>query len=89
MESAPTSPRDSASDDLTTKMITTVIAVSLANTAAFIWTLAGDTTEALNQIKLYLLANPDRTADFRDSPNWWFRGISEDPRYKSLVGNAR
>ena len=30
----------------------------LANTAAFIWTLAGDTAEALNQIKAYLVANP-------------------------------
>jgi TolB-like protein len=61
----------------------------LANTAAFIWLLAGDTTEALNQIKRYLLANPDRVADFRDSPNWWFRGVSEDPRYKALVGTPQ
>jgi serine/threonine-protein kinase len=58
----------------------------LANTAAFVWLLAGDTTEALNQIKRYLVANPDRVADFRDSPNWWFRGVSEDPRYKAIVG---
>jgi hypothetical protein len=58
----------------------------LANTAAFIWLLVGDTTEALNQIKLYLVANPDRLPDFRDNPNWWFRGLSEDPRYKTIVG---
>jgi len=58
----------------------------LANTAAFVWLLAGDTTEALNQIKRYLVANPDRLVDFRDSPNWWFRGLSEDPRYKAIVG---
>ncbi|HTS88025.1 MAG TPA: serine/threonine-protein kinase [Gemmatimonadales bacterium] len=58
----------------------------LANTAAFIWTLAGDTTEALNQIKTYLVANPSRRADFRDAPNWWFRTLSDDPRYKALVG---
>ena len=58
----------------------------LANTAAFIWTLAGDTTEALNQIKTYLVANPGRRADFRENPNWWFRGLSNDPRYKALVG---
>ena len=61
----------------------------LANTAAFAWLLAGDTTEALNQIKLYLLANPDRVAGFRDDPFWWFRGLSEDPRYKAMVGAAR
>jgi len=58
----------------------------LANTAAFIWLLAGDTTEALSQIKRYLLANPDRAADFRDNPNWWFRGLADDPRYKAIVG---
>jgi serine/threonine-protein kinase len=61
----------------------------LANTAAFIWTLAGDTTEALNQIKAYLVANPSRRADFRDSPNWWFRGLSNDPRYREIVGAPR
>jgi serine/threonine-protein kinase len=61
----------------------------LANTAAFIWTLASDTTEALNQIKAYLVANPGRRADFRDAPNWWFRALSEDPRYKEIVGAPR
>ncbi len=58
----------------------------LAFTAAFIWTLAGDTTEALNQLKLFLVANPGAVPEFRDNPNWWFRGISEDPRYKEIVG---
>ena len=58
----------------------------LANTAAFIWTLAGDTAEAINQIKAYLVTNPSRRADFRDNPNWWFRALSTDPRYKALVG---
>jgi serine/threonine-protein kinase len=61
----------------------------LANTAAFIWTLAGDTTEALNQIKAYLVTNPSRRPDFRDNPNWWFRGVSNDPRYKALVGTPQ
>jgi serine/threonine-protein kinase len=58
----------------------------LASTAAFVWTLVGDTTEALNQVKAYLLANPGRVADFRDNPNWWFRELANDPRYKQLVG---
>jgi eukaryotic-like serine/threonine-protein kinase len=61
----------------------------LANTAAFIWTLAGDTAEALNQIKLYLVANPARRVGFRDDPNWWFQGLSNDPRYRELVGAPR
>jgi serine/threonine-protein kinase len=61
----------------------------LASTAAFVWTLVGDTTEAVNQIKLYLLANPSRRAGFRDDPNWWFRGLSNDPRYREVVGAPR
>jgi hypothetical protein len=61
----------------------------LAQTAAFVWTLVGDTIEALNQIKTYLLANPSRRAGFRDDPNWWFRGLSSDPRYREIVGAAR
>jgi TolB-like protein len=61
----------------------------LANTAAFIWTLVGDTTEALNQIKFYLLANPGRRIDFADNPNWWFRGLQNDPRYREIVGPSR
>ncbi len=61
----------------------------LANTAAFVWTLAGDTTEAINNIKLYLLTNPSRVVDFRENPNWWFKGIAEDPRYKDLVRPTR
>jgi len=61
-------------------------ASDLANTAAFIWLLAGDTTEALNQIKTFLLANPGKAVDLRDKPGWWFRGIADDPRYKQVVG---
>ncbi len=61
----------------------------LANTSAFIWILAGDTTEAVNQIKAFLVANPAVRNDFRDHPNWWFLGISNDPRYRQAVGAAR
>jgi hypothetical protein len=58
----------------------------LANTSAFVWLLAGDTTMAVNRIKDYLLVNPGRLPDFRDNPNWWFRGIQNDPRYRAVVG---
>ena len=61
----------------------------LANTAAFIWTLAGDSAEAVNQIKIYLMANPGALDGFRDNPNWWFRGLSNDPRYRALVGTPQ
>ena len=64
-------------------------ASDLANTAAYIWLLAGDTTQSLNQITAFLVANPGRKVDFRDNPNWWFRGIADDPRYKAIVGTPR
>jgi serine/threonine-protein kinase len=58
----------------------------LANLAGFVWTLVGDTTEALNQLKAYLLANPGRVATYRDDPGWWYQGLSRDPRYQALLG---
>jgi serine/threonine-protein kinase len=61
----------------------------LANTSAFIWLLAGDTTAAVGRIKDYLIANPGRRRDFAENPNWWFSGIQNDPRYREAVGGGR
>jgi hypothetical protein len=58
----------------------------LSNIAAFVYTLLGDTDDALEQITIYLNANPGRRASFRDSPGWWFRSLAQDPRYQRLVG---
>jgi hypothetical protein len=58
----------------------------LANTSAFMWLLANDTTAAVNRIKDYLAVNPGRRAAFAENPNWWFRGIQNDPRYRQAVG---
>jgi TolB-like protein/tRNA A-37 threonylcarbamoyl transferase component Bud32 len=58
----------------------------LANTSAYMWLLAKDTTAAVNRIKDYLAVNPGRRAAFAESPNWWFRGIQNDPRYRAAVG---
>jgi eukaryotic-like serine/threonine-protein kinase len=57
----------------------------LANTSAFIWLLAGDTTAAANRVKDYLTTNPSRRRGFAENPNWWFRGIQNDPRYRAAV----
>ncbi|HEU4700418.1 MAG TPA: hypothetical protein VFS40_14635, partial [Gemmatimonadales bacterium] len=54
-------------------------------TDAFVHTLVGDTTEALRSLRLYLAANPDRRAAMADDPGWWFRPISNDPRFRRLV----
>jgi serine/threonine-protein kinase len=57
----------------------------LANISAFVWLLAGDTTMAAKRVKDYLLTNPGRRRDFAENPNWWFRGIQNDPRYRQAV----
>ena len=58
----------------------------LANTSAFMWLLAGDTAAAVGRIRDYLTTNPGRRAAFAENPNWWFRGIQNDPRYRAAVG---
>ena len=61
----------------------------LANTSAYMWLLAGDTVAAVGRIKDYLTTNPSRRAGFAENPNWWFRGIQNDPRYQAAVGRGR
>jgi serine/threonine-protein kinase len=61
----------------------------LANTSAFMWLLAGDTAAAVGRIRDYLTTNPGRRAGFAENPNWWFRGIQNDPRYRAAVGAGR
>jgi len=60
----------------------------LANISAFVWLLAGDTTKAVGRVKDYLLTNPGRRQGFAENPNWWFRGIQNDPRYREAVGGG-
>jgi hypothetical protein len=59
----------------------------IANILAFVWLLAGDTTQATERIKEYLVTNPGRRRDFAENPNWWFSGIQSDPRYRAAVGS--
>ncbi len=51
--------------------------------------LLGDKDEALEALKSYLAANPERRAGLADEPGWWFRGIQDDPRFKALVAGGR
>ncbi|MEO8030884.1 MAG: serine/threonine-protein kinase [Gemmatimonadota bacterium] len=61
----------------------------LSYISTFAWLMAGDTTEAFNNLKAYLVANPARRHTFADDPGWWLRGIQNDPRFKQLVGADR
>ena len=50
--------------------------------------LVGDKDAAIKALKSYLAANPKVRANLAEQPNWWFRSIEDDPRYKALVGTS-
>jgi serine/threonine-protein kinase len=52
---------------------------------AYVRLLAGDKDEALNSLKVYLAANPDRRAGLAEDPGWWFRSLQDDPRFQQLI----
>ena len=62
----------------------------LAYDEVYVHLLRGDKDQALESLKRYLAANPERRASLADtsaqttSP-WWFRSLEDDPRYKALV----
>ncbi len=58
----------------------------LANIAAFVYTLLGDTTDAVSQLRLYLAANPSRQQSFVTDAGWWFRPIAGHPGFRQAVG---
>jgi hypothetical protein len=60
----------------------------LSNIAAFVYVLLGDKDQALEQITIYLNANPAKRPGFRDDPGWWFRSLAQDPRYQQIVGGG-
>ncbi|HEY9228241.1 MAG TPA: protein kinase [Gemmatimonadaceae bacterium] len=57
----------------------------LAYFGAFVHTVLGDTTEAIDLLKQYLAASPDKAATLREDPGWRFRDIAADPRFKLAV----
>jgi eukaryotic-like serine/threonine-protein kinase len=61
----------------------------LTHVAAFVYTLLGDTTRAVSQLKTYLAANPTHRQGLADDPGWWFRPIAAAPAFRQLVGSAR
>ena len=61
----------------------------LTHVAAFVYTLLGDTTRAVDQLKTYLAANPSHREGLADDPGWWFRPIAAAPAFRQLVGSTR
>jgi len=61
----------------------------LSYAEAFVRNLIGDRTEAIQALKIYLAANPEKRSAFAEEPTWWFRGLQDDPRYQKLVGTSQ
>jgi TolB-like protein/tRNA A-37 threonylcarbamoyl transferase component Bud32 len=61
---------------------------TLAWDEIYVRILVGDKDEAIKALKSYLAANPKVRANLAEQPNWWFRTIEDDPRYKALVGTS-
>jgi len=58
----------------------------LAFVQAFVYTLLGDKTEAIEKLKTYLSANPGRRENIAEDSGWWFRDLDNDPQYLQLIG---
>ncbi len=52
---------------------------------AYVHLLAGDKVQALESLKAYLAANPDRRAGMAEDPGWWFRSLQDDNEFQRLV----
>lgn len=48
----------------------------------------GDRNESLRLLGLYLATNPQDRFSLANDQSWWWRGVSDDPRFKELVGSA-
>jgi TolB-like protein/tRNA A-37 threonylcarbamoyl transferase component Bud32 len=61
----------------------------LAYSEVYVHILRGDKDQALEALKRYLAANPERRISLADTTHttssWWFRDLEDDPRYKALL----
>ncbi len=56
---------------------------------AMLRNMLGDRDEALRLVGLHLAANPQDRATMARDYTWWWAGIRDDPRFKTLVGAPR
>jgi hypothetical protein len=53
---------------------------------AFVFALVDDAPAAVEALKTYLAANPERRAAFALDPGWRYRGLAGDSGFRHLVG---
>ncbi|MFL5490750.1 MAG: protein kinase domain-containing protein [Gemmatimonadales bacterium] len=55
---------------------------------ALLRNMLGDRDETLRLVGTYLATNPQDRETMAKDDSWWWNGIRDDPRFKSLVGSA-
>lgn len=60
----------------------------LLYSSAFVRTMLGDHEEALQLLREFIAANPERRAELAKDYQWWFRDLRRDPRYQQLAGTG-
>jgi serine/threonine-protein kinase len=56
---------------------------------AFVRTLLGEKTKAIDLLKRYVAGHNERRADLAKDYLWWFRDLRNDPRYQALTAGAQ
>jgi eukaryotic-like serine/threonine-protein kinase len=60
----------------------------LAYYEALVRTQLSDQDEAITLLSTYVAANPQMRASIGKDQTWWFRGLRDNPRFKSLFGTT-
>lgn len=53
---------------------------------AFASVLLDDSDAAIDYLRVYLAANPDRREGFAEHGHWWWRSLQDNPDFQRLVG---
>jgi TolB-like protein len=59
---------------------------NLAELAVHVYLILGDKDAALNQLSIFLAANPQQRELYAKDESWQFRDLRSDPRYVALMG---
>lgn len=54
---------------------------------AFVYTLLDDDDAAIDNLREFLTANPDRVEGFREHGHWWWRDLRSNEAFQRLIGS--
>ena len=61
----------------------------IAYTKSMAYAFLGDKGPAVDQLKLYLAANPSKRQGLAQDPGWQLASLANDPAFRALVGSQR